>query len=162
MAMGQNPNLTPFEPPNPKIGSKMVGEFTYPKRDPNTVLTTTANWTRSQSSLRPASGPAVGGCCLKAHPRRRASAGSPGSVGFGHLCGVGSTRKPEESQHCWGFPKQKGALRNIQRVGDHLRRALALAMEGTMQGNWKRLGRSWILVAPRDRYQAHTKSRVPL
>ena len=32
VAMGQNPNRT-SEPPNPttKIGSKMGGEFTYPK-----------------------------------------------------------------------------------------------------------------------------------
>ena len=45
MAMGQNPNRTPSEHPNPttKIGPKMDGEFTYPpKWDPKTVLTTTA------------------------------------------------------------------------------------------------------------------------
>ena len=37
MAMGQNPNRTPSEHPNPttKIGSKMGGEFTYqPRWDP--------------------------------------------------------------------------------------------------------------------------------
>ena len=38
MAMGQNPNRTPSEHPNTKIGSKL-GEFTYqPKWDPETVL----------------------------------------------------------------------------------------------------------------------------
>ena len=33
MAMGQNPNRTPSEHPNPttKIGSKLGGEFTYPQ-----------------------------------------------------------------------------------------------------------------------------------
>ena len=45
MAMGQKPNRSPGEHPNPttKIGSTMGGEFTYqPKWDPKTVLTTTA------------------------------------------------------------------------------------------------------------------------
>ena len=36
LAMGQNPNRTPSEHPNPttKIGCKMGGEFTYPKMVP--------------------------------------------------------------------------------------------------------------------------------
>ena len=46
MAMGQIPNRTPREHPNPttKIGSKMGGEFTQsqPKWDPKTFLTATA------------------------------------------------------------------------------------------------------------------------
>ena len=45
VAMGQNPNRTPSEHPNPttKIGSQMAGEFNYqPKWDPKTVLTPTA------------------------------------------------------------------------------------------------------------------------
>ena len=42
LAMGQNPNRSPSEHPNPttKIGSKLGGEFTYQaKWDPKTVLT---------------------------------------------------------------------------------------------------------------------------
>ena len=44
VGMGQTPNRTPSEHPNPttQIGSKMGGEFTYPpKWDPQTVFTTT-------------------------------------------------------------------------------------------------------------------------
>ena len=41
LAIGQNPNRTPSEHPNPtaKIGSKMGGEFTYPKLGSPLVLT---------------------------------------------------------------------------------------------------------------------------
>ena len=44
MVMGQNPNRTPSEHPNPttKIGSEMGGEFTYPSNGIPWVLTTTA------------------------------------------------------------------------------------------------------------------------
>ena len=53
MAMGQNP-VPPVNIPIPtKMGSKMGGEFTYPKMgSTTTVLTTTADWMRDPPAPR--------------------------------------------------------------------------------------------------------------
>ena len=103
-AMGQHPNLTPSEHPNPttKIGSKMGGEFTYqPKWDPKTVLTTgksrcseKPNQCFRRNPILPATGSGA------AHPLEAPSsaAGSACAVEFGaRLRGPGPV-DPVESQ----------------------------------------------------------------
>ena len=104
MAMDQNPNRTPSEHPNPttKIGSKMGGEFTYPKRCTTNQNGIRLDWTSQIPEISGCS--AGGGSFMKklfTNPERRRHADTPTRVRrfggrlleYGH-CGVRLSHMP--------------------------------------------------------------------